>query len=631
MCGLAGFCDFTKQHTLHQLKFMTDAMTHRGPDSSNYRLYEHHSFNVGLGHRRLAILDLTSNGSQPMSFMHLHIVLNGEVYNFKEIRAQLQQSGYSFQSESDTEVVLKAFHCWGFESVKRFIGMFAFSIFDEKANKIYLIRDRAGVKPLYYYHTKDFFAFGSELKALVASPLFTKKISNIAVSHYFRLGYIPAPHSIYENIYKLPPAHYLEFDITNHQLQLNQYWNVADYYNAPKVELTEQEILANLESILTSAFQYRTISDVPVGVFLSGGYDSSTLAALLQKQSRLPIKTYTIGFAEKKYDESVFAAAIAKHLGTDHATYICTPDDVRNTLQVLPEMFDEPFGDSSAIPTYLVSKIARQHVTVALSADAGDETFGGYTRYDTLLAYRKQFAYKSKTQQQLTNLGLYAIHAVGKNVMYNLSTRIEKIREIIHSRHDGEILRAVSAINTLSECKALLKHFDDELPYGFDVNKLFPHTQHPLDRFMAMDYLTYMNDDILVKVDRASMFVSLESREPLLDHRIIEFVATLPVEWKIRNGVKKYLLKKIAHQYIPEHLLDRPKSGFAMPVFEWLKKDLKDMLNDLLDSSLIAQQGILNPVVVNQLKEDYFAGKNINAQKLWLLLSFQMWYHKWMT
>lgn len=603
-------------------------MTHRGPDSSDYKIFETASAKIGFGHRRLAILDLTANGAQPMSYMHLHIVLNGEIYNFKEIRTQLIQHGYSFQSNSDTEVVLKAFHCWGVESVSKFIGMFAFAIYDEQFQKLYLFRDRAGVKPLYYHITQNLLSFGSELKALVQLPSFEKKISSLALGHYFRLGYIPSPYSIYDGVLKLPPAHYLVFDVQSRKHALHAYWNVWDYYNAPRLALSENEILEKLESILVSSFQYRTVADVPIGVFLSGGYDSATLAAILQKHAESPIKTFTIGFAEKKYDESKYAEAIAKYLGTDHTTYICTPNDVREVLPLLADMFDEPFGDSSAIPTYIVSKLARQQVTVALSADAGDETFGGYTRYETLIKYRNLLAYKSKPQRTISALLLKCAKALGSKSIYNLDTRIDKLNEVTLATHDGEILRAVSAINTHYECKELLIDYKDELPLGFVSNN---QALDPLHQFMAMDYITYMPDDILVKVDRASMYVSLESREPLLDHRIVEFVAQLPTEWKIRNGVKKYLLRQVAHQYIPKQLLDRPKSGFAMPVFEWLKGDLKDMVEELLDIDKISKQGILNPIAVKKLKEDYFAGKNLNAQKMWLLLNFQMWYNKWMS
>lgn len=610
---------------------MTDAMTHRGPDSSDYKLFETPTANIGLGHRRLAILDLSENGAQPMSFIHLHIVLNGEIYNFQEIRDSLIDLGYSFQSGSDTEVVLKAFHCWGIDSIERFIGMFAFAIYDEKQQKIYLVRDRAGVKPFYYHTSANTLSFGSEIKALLQLPNFEKKISTVALSHYFRLGYIPTPHSIYEGIFKLPPAHYLVYDINSRKHTINSYWNVWDCYNAPQLQLAEKDILDQLESILVSSFQYRTVADVPIGVFLSGGYDSSTLAAILQKQTNAPIKTFTIGFAETKYDESKYAEAIAKYLGTDHTTYICTPQDVKDVVPLLADMFDEPFGDSSAIPTYIVSKVARKQVTVALSADAGDESFGGYTRYETLLKYRDLLAYKNAPQQALATWAINVAKALGGKAVYNLDTRADKLQEIISAENDGEILRAVSAINTHQECKELLIHYIDELPQGFSLNDRASEAMHPLHQFMAMDYLTYMSDDILTKVDRASMYVSLESREPLLDHRIIEFVAKLPAEWKIRNGTKKYLLRQIAHKYIPKHMLDRPKSGFAMPVFEWLKGDLKNMVEDLLDIDKIAQQGVLNPSVVKKLKDDFFAGKNINAQKLWLLLSFQMWYRKWMN
>jgi asparagine synthase (glutamine-hydrolysing) len=634
MCGIAGFCDFNKQSSPEILAQMTDTMIHRGPDSSGFKYQEDSAFEIGLGHRRLSILDLSELGSQPMSFEHLHIVLNGEIYNFKEIRKELEESGYSFASWSDTEVVLKAFHKWDVKAVDRFIGMFSFAIFDEKNRQIYLFRDRAGVKPLYYYFEKGLLLFGSELRSLIKHPLFKKEINISAVSQYFSLGYIPAPLSIYNHIYKLEQAHYLQLDLTQQKLSKHHYWSLIDQYNKPKIDASEDEILKHTESLLHSAFNYRMVADVPVGIFLSGGYDSATVAAIIQSSQQNKLNTFTIGFHEEQYNEAPFAKQIANHLGTNHHEHYCTPEDVKSILPLLGKMFDEPFGDSSAVPTYLVSKNARKSVTVALSADGGDEVFGGYSKYDSVLKYHPRFQRASPIARFATQLALKSaqgikIESLLKN-NYNLKTRIEKVLEMSQAKGIGESLYIVSEINTHKEVKDILKKSDLSQPWGFASDILINNGNDLLNTQMALDYITYMVDDILVKVDRTGMAVSLEGREPILDHRIIEFMAQVPSEYKIRNGEKKYLLKKIAHKYIPKELMDRPKKGFSFPVFEWLKDDLAHYMNIYLNEDLINKQGIFRWSEIKSLINSFKKGNYINSQKIWLLLSFQLWYHEWM-
>jgi len=634
MCGIAGFCDFSRSSSHGVLMEMTNTMVHRGPDSLGGKFVDENAFSLGLGHRRLSILDLSELGSQPMSYEPLHIVLNGEIYNFKEIRKDLESLGYSFASWSDTEVVLKAFHQWGVKAVDRFIGMFSFAIYDEKDRQLYLFRDRAGVKPLYYFYENGLLLFGSELRAIVKHPKFKKEINATALSQYFSLGYILSPLSIFNHTYKLDPGHYLKLDLVHKTLTRQSYWDLIAQYNKPKLKASEEEITEHLEKLLHSAFNYRMVSDVPVGVFLSGGYDSATVAAIIQSSQSNKLNTFTIGFHEEKYNEAPFAKQIATHLGTNHHEHYCTPDDVKDILPLLGKMFDEPFGDSSSVPTYLVSKNARKSVTVALSADGGDEIFGGYSKYDSVLKYHPRFQQASGISKMATQLALKTAQGVRIESLlkhnYNLKTRIDKVLEMSQSSGIGDSLYIVSEINTRNEVDALLKTYDKTLPGGFASDILINSNNDLLNTQMALDYITYMVDDILVKVDRTGMAVSLEGREPILDHRIIEFMAQVPSEYKIRNGVKKYLLKKIAHKYIPKEMMDRPKKGFSFPVFEWLKEDLVSFIEIYLNEDLIKKQGVFKWEGVKELVESFRKGNHINAQKIWLLLSFQLWYHEWM-
>lgn len=551
-----------------------------------------------------------------------------------EIRKELEASGYSFHSGSDTEVVLKAFHQWGTSAVHRFIGMFSFTIFDEQQQLIYLFRDRAGVKPLYYSFRNDLFLFGSELKAIVKHPRFTREISTEALSQYFSVGYILAPLSIYTGAYKLEPAHFLTLDLRTKELSKTCYWNVFDHYNKPKLDASEEEITAHVEGLMHSAFNYRMVADVPVGVFLSGGYDSATVTAIIQSSQSNKLSTFTIGFHEEQYNEAPFAKQIARHLGTNHHEHYCTPEDARSILPLLGRMFDEPFGDSSAVPTYLVSSNAKQHVTVALSADGGDEVFGGYTKYDSVLKYHQRFQQASGLNKTAMRLMLGSAKALQVEKIFRnkpgLQTQIEKVLEIIDAKGVGESLQIISEVNTRSEIGRLLKHYETATPKGFADDVLLNAHNDVLNTQMALDYVTYMVDDILVKVDRTGMAVSLEGREPILDHRLIEFMAQVPSAYKIRNGEKKYLLKKIAHKYIPKELMDRPKKGFGFPVSEWFRDELTHFIDIYLNRELIEKQGIFKWEGVQRVVRSYREGNYISAQQIWLLISFQLWYHEWM-
>jgi asparagine synthase (glutamine-hydrolysing) len=634
MCGIAGFCDFNKQSSKDILTEMTDSLIHRGPDGFGYKFDVFDNYQIGLGHRRLSILDLSSNGAQPMTFDHLDIILNGEIYNYVEITNELLGYGYSFVSHSDTEVVLKAFHKWGVGAVHKFIGMFSFVIHDNKSEKLFIFRDRAGVKPLYYYYHHKLLLFASEIRAIVKHPHFNKKLNHESLSQYFTLGYIPSPLSIYEEVFTLLPGHFIELDLKSCNLQRIKYWDVLTYYNKPKLTLDEHSIKNEVTQLLLSACNYRMVSDVPVGVFLSGGYDSAVVTALIQSTQTSKLNTFTIGFDDPKYNEANYAKKIADYLGTNHHEYYCTPSDAKAIFPLLGKMFDEPFGDSSALPTYLVAKNAQKSVTVALSADGGDEVFGGYTKYDLVLKYHNQYNKSSNIKKIALSGGFdflskISTYSLFKN-QYNLPTRINKLKSILTSRGIGETLKIVSSINTTQEVLKLLKYKSSLDLLKFDSVGKIVDSSSVLDIQMAIDYETYMVDDILVKVDRTTMAVSIEGREPLLDHRIIEYLAQVPDEFKIRNGVKKYLLKEITHDFIPKELMERPKKGFSFPVFEWLKEDLDEYIEIYLNKSYIEQQAIFNWDTVNQLIKNYKTGHQINAQKIWLLLTFQLWYSEWM-
>jgi len=391
MCGIAGFCDFNKKLNYNNLVEMTDILHHRGPNDSGYSFYENECANIGLGHRRLSILDLTSHGHQPMQFEQFEIIYNGEIYNFKEIRVELELYQYTFTSDSDTEVIIKAYHKWGVKAVDKFNGMFSIAIYDNINDKLVLIRDRAGVKPLYYYKFDNLFLFASELKSFYNVKLFKKNINKDSVKEYLKFGYIPQPLSIFKNTYKLKAGNYLEYNLQTQILDIKTYWNIDKFYENEKLDVSFDEALHTTEELLKSSFNYRMVSDVPVGVFLSGGYDSSAVSAILQANTTSKIKTFTIGFKEEKYNEAVYAKKVAKHLGTEHYEHYLSKKDALDILPTLPEIYDEPFGDSSAIPTIMVSKFAKQHVTVALSADGGDELFSGYLRIIIFIIYMRNF------------------------------------------------------------------------------------------------------------------------------------------------------------------------------------------------------------------------------------------------
>jgi asparagine synthase (glutamine-hydrolysing) len=634
MCGISGFVDFKKQTDKSILEKMNRTMSHRGPDGEGYSIHQAPSASIGLGHRRLSIIDLSEGGAQPKTFENLHITYNGEIYNHTEIRSELELKGHYFESHSDTEVILHAYKEWGSSALQKFIGMFSFVIFDDVNQKIFASRDRAGVKPFFYYYNNSLFLFASELKAILQHPQFEKNININAVAAFMKFGYVPTPHCIFHNTYKLKPGHFLELDIKNNTLTTTQYWSVYDAYNKPELNISLPDAIEETEKVLTNAFNYRMVSDVPVGVFLSGGYDSSCVTALLQKDKTEKIKTFTIGVPDAGLNEAPYAKDIAAHLGTDHTEYYCTEKEALEIVPQLPYFYDEPFADSSAIPTTLVSKVAKEKVTVALSADAGDEIFAGYNRYDYLMKYGKKLNSIPKFAQK-TMAGLMSLIPADSipilNKKYLFHSRYEKVKSILNNPSEENLLINLTSSMNESEIGLLFNHKIKSLSTSFESKELSKERHSPLAYVMAIDYETYLLDDILQKVDRAGMSVSLEGREPFLDQRIIEWAAQLPMQYKYNNGNKKFIIKEIVHKYLPKEMVDRPKMGFGIPIATWLQNNLKQYVDKYFDDEFITKQNIFNNNEIQRLKNSFFNGKIERAEKIWYILMFQMWYDKWIN
>ncbi|GBD03699.1 Asparagine synthetase [glutamine-hydrolyzing] 1 [bacterium HR19] len=641
MCRIAGFWDFNykRDYNLKEVALqMRETLTHGGPDDAG--LYLEPTNGLALTHRRLAIIDLSPAGHQPMKFENLVISYNGEVYNFKEIREELIKEGYSFFSNSDTEVILKAFYRWGFDAVHRFRGMFAFAIWDKRSYKLILCRDRIGIKPLYWYFRDGLFMFASELKAFHKHPKFKKELNELALCLFLQYGYICSPYTIFKDTYKLEPGHFLVIDQKG-QIEKMKYWDVEEFFKKGVEEKekwlkrSEEELTGELENLLTESFKLRLVSDVPVGMFLSGGIDSSTVSVLLTKEG-IKLKTFTIGFYEKDYNEAEYAKKIAQYLGTDHTEFYCTPKEAFEVIPKLPEIYDEPFGDSSAIPTYLVSKLAKTQVKVSLSADGGDEQFCGYARYWIVgeiirkLSSIPMLSALAKILDLVSPEIAFNLYKIFKPFLpkwKNFRDKYIKLRNVLMHRRD---------IKTLYDLSNKFFLEDDLKSLGLDnlspsqLNLLKWDSSDVLSFMMYYDFKTYLPDDILVKVDRATMSVALEGREPFLDHKIVEWTSSLPYEFKYRNGKSKYLVREILYKYIPKELVERPKMGFGVPIYEWFKSDLKSMYLDYLDSDKIKKDGIFNYVEVNRILRDYLSDRGVNHNKLWLLFVFQLWKEKWL-
>lgn len=599
MCRIAGFWDYRYkgQYELTETVIrMRDTLTHGGPDDAGD--WTDPSRGLAFGHRRLSIIDLSAGGHQPMRYRDTVIVYNGEVYNYPEIRADLEREGYGFDSGSDTEVILKAYDRWGTNCLDRFRGMWAFALWNGRTESLLLCRDRVGVKPLYWSYKDGLLIFASELKAFHKHPGFSKSLDRHAAQLYFQYGYIPAPHAIFQDVRKLRPGHWLTADRTG-AIRETAYWSVKESYIRGFSEegrrrwnqKTEKEVEDELEQQLVDSFRLRLVSDVPVGIFLSGGIDSSAVAALLQTHSGRPLKTFTIGFYGKKsYDEAPSAGKIANHLGTEHVEHYFDPKEVAEILEKIPLLYDEPFGDSSALPTYLVSSVARRHVKVALSADGGDELFHGYG------FYRRAFPAWTHPVIRWMSGSRWK-----RFVLDPLEKKFRAGR--VTAFYPSRLRRAL----------ALLRDID--FRDGWDVPS----------GLMYSDFVGYLADDILVKVDRATMGVALEGREPFLDHRLVEYVTQMPIEYKFRNGVSKYLLKKILYRYIPEPLMRRPKHGFSIPLDDpEYRGKLEALFAHYLSEDRIRQTDLIDPGLVRRLLDQWKAGR-IRHDRLWYILCFQIW------
>ncbi len=637
MCGITGFIEFNSDTTTSDvyLSKMVEIMHRRGPDASNFKLYDTNNYKVGLGHARLSVIDLSDHATQPFTADELSIVFNGEIYNFQEIKDELIGLGYHFLTTSDTEVVLKAFKAWGVNAVDKFIGMFAFAIYDQSKEEMYFFRDRSGVKPFYYYWDEQTFIFGSELKAFHFHPGFKKSIDKGALGLYLQYGYIPFPNCIFEKTNKLEPGHYIKFDLKRKRIDHIKYWDVYDYYNKPKLNISYEEALEETERLFISAFNYRMVADVPVGVFLSGGYDSTAVASILKQTSSSQINTFTVGFEDEQFNEAEYAKETAKFLGTNHTEHYCTYQDALDIIPNLAEIFDEPFGDSSAIPTTLVSGMARKDVTVCLSADGGDEIFAGYNKYTRTLNTLNKLSKVPKNGRKLVGK-LMDLAPIYKLPLLKNGEKIEHFYKIISELYRNDELDAAAILKhstkNISDGE-LNEYFTDSFirsTSAFDTSSLIDLSNDQINRMLAIDYKTYMCDDILTKVDRASMSVSLEGREPLLDHRIVEFAAQLPSSYKMKDGVKKRILKDVVHKYVPKEMMDRPKSGFGIPVKDWGRREFKDLFEQYFSEQYVREQGIFNPKKISNVLQDYLNGNDMAFQPCWFILNFQMWYSRWM-
>jgi asparagine synthase (glutamine-hydrolysing) len=589
------------------------------------------------------VIDLSKAGQQPMASDDgsVHIVYNGEVYNFREIRVTLEAQGHVFRSETDTEVILKAYRQWGIECLKKFVGMFSLAIWDSSKRQLYLARDRLGIKPLFYYFRDGNLLFASELKALMALNTFNKDIDPDSIPLFLHYQYVPAPKTIFKHTHKLLPGNYLKYD--GQELSNHTYWSPPDVPEAAvSAGIDEAERLQQLDELLTTAVSARLISDVPLGALLSGGIDSSMVVALMQKVSIAPVRTFSIGFNEKGYNEAPWAAEVAKHLGTEHTELYVTPQEAMEVIPSLPDLYDEPFADSSAIPTFLVCQLARSDVTVALSGDGGDEQFAGYVRYWTTQAMAHGFQRLFlPVRKSMANI-LGAIPAGFVERCYlpwrqflpqrfrvaNFADKWQKLIYLMRQTDIPDLYRMTICLWSEDELQRIMGRRLPESQYELT----FKQTEEMslLSRLMRVDQKTYLPDAMLTKVDRASMAVSLEVRVPLLDHRVVEYTSGLPDSLKYRNGTGKYLLKKLLAHYLPTHLFERPKMGFGVPIDRWFRKELKDLLLDYLSPERLKKEGLFDESIVENKIKEHLSGRINHHYRLWALLMWEMWRERWL-
>ena len=650
MCGFVGFLGGNglrgPEENAVLLSRMNDAIAHRGPDADG--VWVDPEAGIAFGHRRLSIIDLSPAGAQPMeSASGRHVIIyNGEIYNHQEVRADLEQADAhgTWRGHSDTETLLAAIEAWGVQkALERSSGMFALALWDRRERQLILARDRVGEKPLYYGWQGEgenaTFLFGSELKALVRHPAFSAEVNRGALSLFMRHNCVPAPYSIYRGIRKLMPGTFAVVSREQPEPVMHTYWSLPDVAargRQDQIRLGPDEAVEELERLLTGAVGQQMMADVPLGAFLSGGVDSSTIVALMQKQSSRPVKTFSIGNNVDALDEAQFAKAVAKHLGTDHTELYVSPGDALNIIPRLPSLYDEPFADSSQIPTFLVSQLARQHVTVALSGDAGDELFCGYNRYTAVNAYWKSL---SRVPRSLRRVAAGGIRRVSPSSWDRVGSVLKSITpRRVRGMIAGDKLHknaGVLASRSISEVYGgLVSHWTN--PEAVVIGGAEPATQltgnapdlnglSDVERMMVLDLLTYVPDDILVKVDRAAMGVSLETRVPFLDPRIIEFAWRMPFEYKLRDGQSKWPLRQILFKHVPRKLIERPKQGFAVPIGSWLRGPLREWAENLLDERRLRDEGYFRPESIRQAWSQFQAGRASREHHLWDVLMFQAW------
>ncbi len=625
MCGIAGFIDLWDTSSARDqderaqiLDRMCRIITHRGPDDQGVMVKD----GVALGMRRLSIIDL-AGGHQPMSGEDgsITLVFNGEIYNFRELQPKLEARGHRFETHSDTEAIVHAYEEFGPASLAELRGMFAFAIWDDRKRSLFLARDRAGKKPLYYTVTSGgTLVFGSELKVLLEHPDVHRKVDLEAVDAYFTLGYVPDPLCIFQNVYKLPPGSYLTF--SNGKLSVHQYWDFNLLTTTPA--RSAEEYLEELRELLDESVRLRLISDVPLGAFLSGGIDSSTVVGLMARNMDQPVKTFSIGFHEDSYNELKYARMTAEKFGTDHHEFVVTPD-ICTVVDELAWHFDEPFADSSAIPTYMVSKLAREHVTVVLTGDGGDELFAGYSRY---LVERKRegFAQLPRVLREsvMRPVSQRLPHgAWGRNYLHNVS--LDPVSRYLDS---------VSVFTSLNRKSLYTAELQRELGSQSYTDQLFSHlslqvkSRDSLDQLLYLDSKTYLPGDILTKVDRMSMAVSLEARAPLLDHKLIDFVSGIPSSLKLSGLETKHLLKRAVKDLVPGEILNRPKQGFGVPIQQWINQQLRERIHDTLSDARTRQRGFINPAYLDVLLTEHKRGRRDHSMGLWALLMFELWHRQ---
>lgn len=636
MCGIAGYYSTENAFSKDDLLKMTESLSHRGPNASGIFTDDF----IGLGHRRLSIIDLSERANQPMTSSNdrFLIIYNGEIYNFTEIGARLktgmqQQDNISLKTSSDTEIILEAFAKYGVDFVSQLNGMFAFAIYDKQLHELYIFRDRIGIKPLFYYWDGRNFAFASELKAFQKINSIPKEINKSAVKDFLHFGYIPTPNSIYKNIYKMNSGSWIKISAVG--IEFHKYWDVRGKISNNVIENKEQAMV-KLSDLLISSVQYQLKSDVPFGVFLSGGIDSSLVTAQAVMLSSVKVNTFSIGFEENSHNESEYAKAVAKYLGTDHHEFIVSYKDAIELVDLMIDVYDEPFADSSAIPTMLVSKLAGQYVTVTLSGEGGDELFFGYGAY--------------KWAKRLDNPVIKFTRKPVSSLFNKMSSRYQRIARLLDYENSNHL---PSHIFSQEQYMFSEKELNRLLLNEFASSSYIEETRTPsnllrmnatvydsglinvkerklnsMELQALFDLQYYLQDDLLTKVDRASMNYSLETRVPYLDHRVIEFALNLSPDLKYKYGIPKYILKEILFQYVPKHLFNRPKQGFAIPLNKWLRHELKYLIDIYLSEDMIKKYGVVDYAIVHDLKKAFFSNTDYLYQRLWLLIVLHKWFDK---